>query len=75
MSDAAATREDFDRLAVQGCDACDGNDADCDHSELFLHPRCHIDSPTWTSYKDGVLTIRCVKCDGEVARVKVALAS
>jgi hypothetical protein len=54
------SREDLDGL---GCST-----PECDHihhSVAYLHPRCHPDAGTWTSYdkRTGSLTIQCRHCD------------
>lgn len=46
---------------------------DCDHNELYAHPACHRDSPTWFVYADGVGTVICAECENPV--VKIAIAS
>lgn len=43
-----------------------------DHTELFLHSMCHPEIPTWASYDNGVLVIRCAQDDKVVVRIKVA---
>ena len=39
--------------------------------EFYFHGRCHITSPTWTSYEDGVLTITCAECKKVIAKIAV----
>ena len=50
-------------LNSMGCNApgCDHKD----HNVLFLHPQCHVDAGTWSSYDKatGTLTIRCRACE------------
>jgi hypothetical protein len=60
--------EDLDRLGckVPGCDHRG------DKGETFLHARCHMTAPTWTSYRAGVLTITCSVCGGHVTAIAVA---
>lgn len=45
----------------------------CNHGgPLTFHSQCHIEAPTWVTYSDGVLTVKCSVCEREVAQVKVA---
>lgn len=48
----------------------------CDHkghsTEMVLHPRCHMGTPTWTAYENGAITVKCSECDMLVARIAVA---
>ena len=41
-------------------------------SEMYFHPRCHPESPTWVRYRGDVLTVECAKCRREVVSVVVA---
>lgn len=63
----ALTQKDMDGM---GC----GHE-DCDHTshttELVLHPKCHVGTPTWCSYDNGVIVVRCAECDQMVARIAV----
>jgi hypothetical protein len=64
------TKSELDMLAAQGC-----RDPRCDHrdhsGEIFIHPRCHPASPTWTSYdaQRGTLKLICAKCRGEIFQI------
>ena len=64
----ALYREDLEQFR---CDV-----PDCDESahtdEIYLHPRCHMESPTWVHYRADVLTIECAKCGRIVATVVIA---
>lgn len=40
-------------------------------NEFYFHGRCHISSPTWTSYDNGVLTITCAECKKVIAKIAV----
>lgn len=61
------TRADLDGAVCseEGCDCGAG-------AELYLHGRCHMDSPTWAKYAGGVLEITCAACDRVIARIEVA---
>jgi hypothetical protein len=43
-----------------------------DHTPMFLHARCHMDSGVTVQYFDGALTINCAKCKAFICRVAVA---
>lgn len=62
---------DLDQIAEHGCGT-----PGCghDHSELFLHARCHIHAGLAVSYvaSDGELRIMCGKCGVKLMRVAVA---
>jgi hypothetical protein len=62
------TRAQFDGMT---CHA-----EDCDHSshdtEMYLHPKCHVGSPTWAIYEEGVINVKCSECDALVVRIEVA---
>ena len=58
-------KEDLDQVQCScGRIACE--------DPVFLHSGCHIKSPTWCSYFDGVLTVRCAECKKIVAEIAVA---
>jgi len=63
----ALTRVQIDPMtcAVPGCDHTDHDGG------MVMHPRCHVGTPTWCSYGNGVLTISCAECDQVVARIAV----
>jgi hypothetical protein len=64
-------RSDLD--AMSSCEACEGPRRD--HEALALHARCHPQSPTWTFYAgDGILVVRCAKCDQMIAAIWVGEA-
>jgi hypothetical protein len=49
-------------------DHCDG----CgDEGSLYLHSRCHIQSPTWAVLSGDVLTIKCAECEAVVVRFRI----
>ena len=57
-------KEDLDLMRCDcGRNACE--------DAIILKPSCH-DEGLQVDYFDGVLTLRCFICDGEVARVAVA---
>jgi hypothetical protein len=64
------TRSELDRTG------CGIPDCGHDHSDdiLYVHPVCHIESPTWTYYEkvSGNLVVQCAKCRKIVARILVA---
>ena len=40
------------------------------HGELYLHGRCHPESPTWAKYENGTVTVQCAVADcGQVVAV------
>ena len=39
---------------------------------VYLHGRCHMDSPSWVKYEDGVVTVSCSKCKRPIAEIAVA---
>lgn len=42
-------------------------------ADLYLHARCHMDSPAWVKYTaGGVLEIMCAECESLIARIAVA---
>lgn len=65
MNDVLLTRRDLDgqRCHTPGC-GCGG--------VLFLHPQCHPHRGVDVAYDEGVLTIRCHKCQQFVATIVVA---
>ncbi len=38
----------------------------------YLHSDCHIEEPTWCIYFNGILTVRCAKCNKVIAEIAVA---
>ena len=63
-------REDLDQppraCAEPGCGDIHPED------DLWFHAKCHLDSPTWARYRDGVLTIQCARCERDVVALVVA---
>lgn len=43
------------------------------HGLMYLHPRCHVGSPTISAYdsKSGVILVRCATCAAPVAAIYV----
>lgn len=67
MKNRAATRDLLDHMS------CQVPDCTHEHDEpLFLHSRCHVEAATWCSYQNGVLTVKCSKCEKTVIKVEVA---
>ena len=64
----ALYREDFEQAACD-CPACRETSRT---SEMYFHPRCHPESPTWVRYRGDVLTVECAKCSQEVVTVVIA---
>ena len=65
------TREDLDgkSCAMPGC-------THERHPEgLYLHAVCHPRAPLDVAYHEGVLTVRCDRCDAHVATIAVASRS
>jgi hypothetical protein len=64
---APITQMDFDGMtcAQEGCDHKGHS------TEMVLHPRCHVGSPTWAVYQDGVLNVKCSTCGTLVVRIAV----
>lgn len=52
---------------VKGCNSVH----DDGHAALFLHPRCHRDSPTWACYTQGLVLVSCVVCGRPVGAIAV----
>ena len=48
----------------------------CTHDDctIYLHGRCHIDSPTWTYYdkKSEFVVVECATCRKKIAQIKVS---
>lgn len=68
VSDAPPLRRsDLDgvRCAVPICTALHGG-------VRFLHIRCHPSAAQEVAYEDGVLTVRCCKCQSLTVRIAVA---
>lgn len=42
-----------------------------DHGELYIHSRCHPESPTWARYEKGALTIVCAECGQNIMAIGV----
>jgi hypothetical protein len=61
------TRKELDEATCQspGC-------THQDHGPLHLHSRCHPSAGTRVAYAQGILTIRCRKCEAFIAQVLVA---
>jgi hypothetical protein len=61
-----------DQLAVMQCQApgC----THVGHDELYLHGRCHPESPTWCAFylSTGTLKVVCAECDNMIAEIAVA---
>lgn len=51
-----------------GCLAGGAEDA----ADLWFHAKCHLDSPTWARYRDGLLTIQCARCERDVVALVIA---
>lgn len=63
-------REDLDRpSAVCAAPGCNTTPAD---EDLWIHPTCHLDSPTWVRYRGDVLTVQCARCERDVLSLVVA---
>ncbi|MDF1701790.1 MAG: hypothetical protein P1V36_11595, partial [Planctomycetota bacterium] len=43
-----------------------------DAADLWFHAKCHLDSPTWARYRDGLLTIQCARCERDVVALVIA---
>jgi hypothetical protein len=59
-------------LDESGCSA-----PDCDHTDddiIFLHPRCHPDSPTQVFYdkRIGLVCVACLECGSPVVAIRPA---
>ena len=60
-------KEELDNLECTcGQPACE--------ERIVFHSNCHIFTPTWVEYSDGVITINCGKqwCNKEIIRIAVA---
>jgi hypothetical protein len=50
------------------CACCGNNDG-----KLYLHGKCHINSPTWCIYHfEGFVEVICATCKKQIAMIKVA---
>ena len=61
------TRAQFDGMTCHA-EGCDHSSHD---TEMYLHPKCHVGSPTWAIYEEGVLNVKCAECDALVVRIAV----
>lgn len=61
----ALTKDDFERMQ------CENPDCRHESHELVLHSNCHPRTPTWTAYRNGVLTVTCSLCHRVVAEIAV----
>jgi hypothetical protein len=63
-------KPDLDQLLQAGCSECGETHPE---EELYMHGKCHIDSPTWTRYiRGGLVEVLCAKCRRSIALIKVA---
>lgn len=60
-------KEDLDKAQ------CDTSECTEKHGSLTLHVRCHMESPTWATYSNGILTIKCATCEKVGAKILVGL--
>ncbi len=71
MKTAPLTRLDLDSMGcgVPGC-------THAMHESMFVHSRCHPTAGTRVEYRrpEGVLRIRCRKCEAHIIDVLVATA-
>ncbi len=67
-------REDLERrpavCAVPGCNTTQADTPADD--DLWVHPTCHLDSPTWVRYRGDVLTVQCARCERDILSLVVA---
>lgn len=63
----ALYREEMDKMRC-GEPGCTHED----HDGLFLHGKCHIESPSWVEYRDGVILVTCATCNKMIAVIAVA---
>ncbi|MDA1195380.1 MAG: hypothetical protein O2894_09375 [Planctomycetota bacterium] len=52
--------------SVPGCGEVHPDDS------LWFHANCHLASPTWARYAQGVLTIQCARCERDIVALHVA---
>jgi len=61
------TQTEFDQMTC--------SDSSCDHTahdrQMMIHPKCHVGTPTWCIYENGVMDIRCAECNSLVVRIAV----
>lgn len=62
-------KEDMDKMS---CGHCHEGERSIAPPGLFFHGRCHVSSPTWTHYSDGILTVTCAECGEEIVIIAVA---
>jgi hypothetical protein len=55
---------------------CDAPGCTEDHDTLYLHGRCHPDSPTWTKIvrlaRGSVAVVECAECNRTITQLLLA---
>lgn len=49
-----------------------GRDVVSAEDDMWFHPNCHLDSPTWARYRGDVLTIQCARCERDIVSLVIA---
>lgn len=63
MKPTITTRKTLDDLK---CDCCGEEE-----QEIYFHPKCHKEAPTWTVYYGGMLKVICAECEKTVVIIEV----
>ncbi len=63
-------REDLERPPI--CCGVPGCNKTHEDEDMWIHPSCHVDSPTWVRYRGDVMTIQCARCERDIVSVVVA---
>lgn len=66
----ALTRRELDRMT---CGEPHPEGEKCDHEALYFHGVCHMESPTWSVYENGVLSVICAECRKNIVSIQVAV--
>lgn len=45
---------------------------DEEHDEIYVHGRCHPESPTWAILTDHDISIICAECDAPIVKLELA---
>lgn len=44
-----------------------------DDAIVYIHSDCHIESPTWCSYRNGILSVECSICKKHITSFKAEM--
>jgi len=53
---------------------CDDPDCKIEHQRVYLHSRCHADTPAWVYYDrpTGNIVAECALCGEQIVEIRVA---